>query len=158
MDDVTLHNEVAVDTTDNSMGVMLALLPTTSDWCTINLPHMTLVYAGLVQDMKESDHNDMAKTALSLAMVSPPVVTDVLATDLFGEENDIDVLLLRPTPQLLAMRAQVESWNMSQFPFRPHVTVGPRGSFSIIPKEIIFDSILVQWGMESLVFKFASCM
>ncbi len=42
-------------------SVMVALLPTTSEWCHIELPHMTLVYAGEKKNLKATAFNDLAK-------------------------------------------------------------------------------------------------
>ena len=138
-------------------SVMVALLPTTSDWCHIALPHLTLVYAGEIQDLKATDENELAKTALALAMTCPPLMLDVLTKDVLGAgEEQVDTLLLRPTPQLLAMRSVVESWNASQYKtFKPHVTVGPVGSASdVIPDYLIFDRIMLGWGDKQLTYRF----
>lgn len=138
-----------------SSSVMLALLPTTTEWCKIELPHLTLVYAGETEDLSQMEHNELAKVALELALTCPQLTLDVVTTDLFGggDEPDVDVLLLRPSPQLFAMRSVVESWNVSKHPFRPHVTVGPQGSLpSDIPTQLTFDRIMVGWGDTHLTY------
>jgi hypothetical protein len=56
-------------------GVMIAFLPTTSDWCKIDLPHMTLVYAGKVSDLKPAEISDLTKDAASLASLASPVLS-----------------------------------------------------------------------------------
>lgn len=136
-------------------SVMIALLPTIADWCRLELPHMTLVYAGEIPDLKPTDHNEMAKMALSIAMICGPITLHVFTTDVFGDGQDkVDVLRLKTTPELLAMRQMVERWNASEHPFNPHVTVGPVGSITdLIPAAIRFDRIMVAWGDDQLVYK-----
>lgn len=139
-------------------SVMIALLPTTIDWCKIALPHLTLVYAGLIEDLKPSAHNALAKEGLALAMTCSPLTLGVEGADVFGddEEGKVDVIRLSPSPQLLAMRSVVEDWNASKHPFNPHVTVGPEGSISPdLPSELTFDRLLVAWGNTHLIYKLA---
>lgn len=139
---------------DFSDSVMIALLPTSSDWCKIDLPHLTLVYAGEKDDHPETAFNELAKDACTIAMLSNRLHTRVLGTEVFGEEDKVDVLRLELSPELLAMRKIVEHWNASQFPFRPHVTVGPAGEGDqlICPQTISFDRVMVGWGEERLTF------
>lgn len=144
-----------VSDADTSDGVMIALLPTTSDWCKIDLPHMTLVYAGVKSDMKPGDFNELAKDAASIAMLSSPIGLQVVARETFGENMDVDAYRLRPTPELWAMRRTVERWNASEHPFNPHVTIGPVGTFvDMPPRYILFDRVIVGWGDEQLPFSF----
>lgn len=140
---------------DFSNSVMLALLPTTSDWCRIDLPHMTLVSVGEIPDLRPTDHNELAKVALDFAMTCPVITLVVTGTAVFGEEDKVEVLTLLPTPQLVAMRSMVEGWDSSNFPFNPHCTVGPVGSITPenIPDSITFDRIAVGWGDSLLPFK-----
>lgn len=141
----------------NNFGnsVMIALLPTTTDWCRIELPHMTLVYGGEKDDLKPTAFNEMAKDASSIAMLSNPVMLQVLGAEVFGDEDKVDVLTLRPTQELLAMRQFVKFWNKSEYDFNPHVTVGPQGSqYGYVPELLIFDRIGVFWGKEQLIFRF----
>lgn len=137
-----------------SDGVMIALLPITSDWCRQDLPHMTLVYAGLKSDLKPSDFNELAKDAASLAMLSTPIQLRVSGVSVFGPETDrVDVLNLQPTPELLAMRRAVEDWNASDYPWSPHCTIGPTGeSNPYIPSALAFNRIMVGWGEDALTF------
>ncbi len=138
---------------DFTESVMIALLPVTNDWCHIDLPHMTLVYAGTTEDLKPTVFNELAKDAASIAMLANRPVLKVLGTDVFGDEEKVDVLRLQPTPELLAMRRTVENWNASEHPFNPHVTIGPTGSFvEVIPTYLAFNRIMVQWGEENLTF------
>ena len=136
-------------------GVMIALLPVISDWCQLELPHMTLVYVGHKDDLKPSTFNDLAKDASSLASLSGPLTLRVLDKKVFGGDDElkVDVFRLRPTPELLAMRRTLEVWNASEFPFSPHVTIGPVGTFvENPPSHIAFNRIMVGWGDEQLTF------
>ncbi len=143
---------------DNNDSVMIALLPTTSEWCRIELPHLTLVYVGLKKDLKPTVFNELAKDAASIAMLSDPITLKVLGFEIFGgwkeNEDKVDVLRLQPSPELSAMRRTVERWNGSEYPFNPHVTIGPTGSFnsSPTPSYLAFNRIMVGWGKESLTF------
>jgi 2'-5' RNA ligase len=132
-------------------SVMIALLPVNSDWCRIELPHMTLVYAGKIEDLKPTAFNAMAKDAVSIAMLSRPVSLKVMGVEVFGDEEKVDVLKFQRTPEVSSMRNIVERWNVSENPFNPHATIGPTGTFNPnIPDYVLFDRILVQWGEESL--------
>lgn len=140
-----------------SDGVMIALLPVTDDWCKIELPHMTLVFCGKVEDLHPREFNEISKDAASLAMLSTPLYLRVKGQEVFGKgdgENPlVDVFTLQPTQELLAMRRAVDHWNASEFPFRPHVTVGPTGGvIENRPYSLAFDKIMVSWGDENLVF------
>lgn len=140
-----------------SDSVMVALIPTTSDWCAQDLPHMTLVYVGKIPDLAPTTFNELAKVALDISFRFPPIVADVLGTDTFGGGADdnpmVDVLLLRPIEPLLQMRMMLERWNASEHPFTPHVTVGPIGSGQDrTPDAIMFDRIMVAWGPEHLTY------
>ncbi len=139
---------------DHSESSMIALLPITSDWCHMSLPHLTLVYAGEIDSLKPTDFNDLAKDAASIAMLSGPITLQVTARDVFGEGTDqVDVYKLRPSSELMAMRNVVARWNASEWDFTPHVTIGDRGSaVEYMPKYIAFDRIMVTFGKESLTF------
>lgn len=132
---------------DFSRAVMLALLPVNAEWCRIELPHMTLVYAGKMDQLTPADYNELGKDTLRLSKASPPLVLDVIGVDIFGDEEPVDVLLLEETPALTSMRASVERWNASDHPFNPHVTVGPVGSLEgTVPSQILFDKVSFNWG------------
>lgn len=139
---------------DYSDSVMVALLPITTDWCNIDLPHLTLVYAGEIKDLKPADFNDISKDVASLAMLSSPITLQVTGTEIFGDEGQkVDVLTLRATSALLAMRNFVEDWNASEYPFTPHCTIGDPGSLKgMMPSYLAFDRIMVQWGKDALTF------
>lgn len=137
----------------DSEAVMIALLPTSTDWSLIELPHLTLVYAGLKKDLPASAFNEMAKDAAMLAMLTSPIGLRVRNRERFGHQEELDAFRLEPSTQLWAMRRAVESWNASEFPFNPHVTIGPIGSIvEEVPRYIRFDRIMVGWGKESLTF------
>lgn len=139
---------------DHSTDVMIALLPTTTEWCRIKVPHMTLVFAGEIKDLRPGTLNEMAKVALDLALACTRMDLVVMKVDIFGDDEPVEVFRLRPEPQLLAMRSVVEHWNASEFPFNPHVTVGPVGSVGeSIPDSIRFDRIAVAWGDSLLTYK-----
>lgn len=139
---------------DFSDHVMIALLPITTDWCHIEKPHMTLVYAGRIDDQPRDGFNQMAKDASSIAAVFRPMTLRVLGKDIFGDEEDkVDVFLLEKTPELEAMQHFVDIYNASEHLFRPHVTIGPAGQhYEIPPRFIAFDRIQVSWGKEDLTF------
>lgn len=136
-------------------GVMIAFLPTSSDWCKLDLPHMTLVYAGSKADLTPTDFNELCKDAADIALLTPPFTLDVMSMDVFGPENDrVNVLRLRPTAELTVFRSMVERWNKSEHPFNPHCTIGPATDLApIYPPTILgFDRIIVAFGEERIQF------
>lgn len=140
---------------DFTNSVMIALLPVTTDWCRIELPHMTLVYCGEMKDLSASDYSKLTKDTASLAMMTRPLTLQVKEVDVFGDQDKVDVLRLRPSSELEAMRHMVEGWNKSEFPFSPHVTMGPVGTRMLVPslpEFLTFDRIMVGWGEEKLTF------
>lgn len=144
----------AADTSEKD-GVMIAFLPTTSEWCKLELPHMTLVYAGSKADLTPTDFNDLAKDAAAIAMLVPSFCLNVMSLDVFGPDDDkVNVLRFRPTPELTTMRGMVEKWNKSEFPFNPHATIGPATDLAPVypPTVVGFDRIMVGWGEEQIVF------
>jgi 2'-5' RNA ligase len=136
-----------------SEGVMIALLPTSADWCKIDLPHLTLVYAGSKNDLRPTDFSELAKDTAMLAQLSSPLGLQVMSKDRFGDAGDTDVFKLQPSTQLWAMRRAVERWNKSSYPFNPHVTIGPAGTFvEVVPRYIRFDRMMLAWGTDQLTF------
>lgn len=134
-------------------GVMIALLPMTDDWCKIDLPHMTLVYAGLKSDLQPNAFNELAKDAASIAMLSRNITLRVTGVEVFGDVEKVDVLRLQPTSELLAMRRMVEDWNASKHDFNPHCTIGPQGTYlPDVPRYIAFNRVYVGYGNENLTF------
>jgi 2'-5' RNA ligase len=141
---------------EHTQGVMVALRPITSDWSTLSLPHLTLVYAGKKGELRPTDFNSLAKSTASIAMEHSTIQLYTDGLDVFGVEGEeVEVIKVRATPQLMRMRQSVVSWNQSDWPYNPHVTIGPRGSFKLgmeIPPAIAFDRVLLQWGEEELNF------
>lgn len=140
-----------------SDGVMIALVPTNTEWCKIACPHMTLVYVGQVGDLKSTIFNELGKEASDLALLSRPITLKVSGTEEFGGQGDpaVEVLTLQSSPELRAMRRAVEHWNASDWPFNPHVTVGPVGTSidpMIMPTMLTFDKLMVAWGTDELIF------
>lgn len=147
-----------MDEPEFKKSAMIALLPITTDWCKISLPHMTLVYAGEIDKLSPGSFNELAKDACAIAMMNRVLTLEVLTKEQFGNWSDdptkmVDVLRLRPNSELLAMRRTVEDWNKSEFPFNPHVTIGPVGQHvENQPRLLAFDRVLVGWGDEYLTF------
>jgi 2'-5' RNA ligase len=140
---------------EHSLDVMVALRPITSDWCKIALPHLTLVFAGQKTDLKMTDFNELAKTTAAIAMDFPVIQLMTSGLEKFGTEGEkVDVLVLRPTAQLMQMQRRLSSWDKSAFPFNPHCTIGPVGSAEQdeLPPALAFDRILLSWGEEALNF------
>lgn len=137
-------------------SVMVALLPIVADWAKTPLPHLTLVYVGETENLRPTDFNELAKTAASIAMVHRPIMLRTINHHIFGDYPDkVDVFTLRANPELMDMRKRLAIWDASKFPFKPHVTVGPEGSFvegMEIPPAIAFDRLLVAWGEEHITF------
>lgn len=136
---------------------MIAYLPMDESWCRQDLPHMTLVYCGSVNDMKPSDFNELTKEALMISRMSHGPTLDVIGVEEFGEGIEaVDVLELYPTPALLVARRLVEKWNGSSYKeFRPHATIGPVGSADTlerIPTRITFPRLGVFFGDRKMVF------
>lgn len=140
---------------DYRNSVMVALLPMFAPWAKVALPHLTLAYVGEKSDLKPTEFNHLAKATADIAMSHRPIQLLVSGYDRFGEEPaKVDVVKLRPTPELMAIHRRVASWDMgSTFPFNPHVTVGPVGSLDgSVPPVILFDRVMVCWGEEELNF------
>lgn len=149
----------SVDEPTFDQSAMIALLPITTDWCKISLPHLTLVYAGDTTKLGPAAFNELAKDACSLAQLTRPITLEVTGKEQFGNWSDnpqdmVDVYRFRATPELLAMRRFVERWNASEFPFNPHVTIGPAGTSmnDQQPRLLAFNRILVGWGADYLTF------
>jgi 2'-5' RNA ligase len=135
--------------------VMIAFVPTTTDWSVIDFPHLTLVYAGEKDNLRETAHNELLKSAVTMALEFPKFKLNVLTKTIFGEDDErVDVLTLTPLPDLLEMRKQVAYWNASQYKdYKPHVTIGPVGTLVNTPKQIEFDKIAVCWGDQKTMFE-----
>lgn len=135
--------------------IMIALLPMTTDWSTLELPHLTLVFAGLVSDHPMSDLNAMGKDASSLAALAQPIMLKTIKMEQMGPPDDVvSAITLRPNTELMAMRNFVEKWNQSEFTeYKPHCTVGPYPSVPTnFPEQIAFNKIVLCWGNTHLTF------
>lgn len=142
----------------NGLQAMVALLPTSTNWCKIDLPHLTVVYVGEISDRSPSEFNSLAKDVSSIATLANRLTLNVIGLDVMGKEELVDVLRLHASSELLAIREMVKSWDGGEWPeFKPHVTVGPQGSFSgEVPPFLHFDRILVAWGEQSITFRLKS--
>lgn len=137
-----------------SDGIMIAYLPTNGEWCKQPLPHMTLVYAGMLEQHDYSDFNALAKDAILVSRLTGPFQLNVTGVEVFGEDEKVDVLRLDGTPELIRARQLVEHWNKSEHAdFKPHATVGPAGSArGMLPTSLYFDRIMVAFGNEDMTF------
>jgi 2'-5' RNA ligase len=138
---------------EHDESIMIALLPTSSEWCHIALPHLTLVFCGKISFYEKNPlaFNDMCKDACTIAMLGRPLTLPVTTREKFGNwgDGEVDVFRLGLTPELKAMRNIVEQWTQSEFDFNPHVTIGPVGSpVPDPPKYISFRRIGVFWGRK----------
>lgn len=149
---------------ENDDPVMVALLPIMSDWANIDFPHLTLVYAGKKSELSPSNLDGLSKAALSIAMLGTPITLRTLMKDVYGEGTTdnpkVDVLRFHPNLDLLKMRAVVADWDASKFPFNPHLTVGPEGTwkFESSPVMIAFDVVCFSIGDERQEFRMSRRM
>jgi 2'-5' RNA ligase len=134
--------------------VMVALFPTTGYWTELELPHMTLVYAGEISDLNFTDQTELAKLALDFSLRYPPQILTVADLEVFGEPpKEVDVFTVIPSEDVLDMRDELELWDVSEHSFNPHVTIGPRGTFQgLRPQTLTFTSIAVCWGDNRTVY------
>lgn len=158
-----------------SDSAMIAFLPTNGSWCKQDFPHMTLVYAGPIEGRPSSEFNEMAKDAISVARITGSFTLPVTGVETLGDPGEeVDALMLYPTPQLLVAYNSVSArWNKSQFKdFLPHASIGPVGSAATVqdplvntdnvsfsdrqkntlPSALYFDRIAACWGNEQMVF------
>ena len=152
---------------------MIAFLPANGTWVKQDFPHLTLVYAGPITDRDSGEFNAMGKDAISAARVTGSFTLNATGVETLGEGvEEVDALILYPTPQLLVARQIVQSWNKSEFPeLLPHVTIGPAGSAyaqrvvdnpdemsytsrqkNMLPSSVYFDRLAVCWGNDRLIF------
>lgn len=143
---------------DEDNSVMIALLPTTSEWSKLKLPHMTLVYAGVLgESVQDEDLERMVKDASYLAQLTSPFGLKVTGVETFGKDDEmVDVLVLELTTWLRAMRHFVVHWNASEYKeFRPHCSIGGspgQGQLQDNPMWLMFDRIAVCWGEQIIPF------
>lgn len=141
---------------DEKNGIMVALLPISAEWTDVDLPHLTLVFCGKVEDRKPGEFNELAKDTASIAMLSSGFLSlETKGINTFGPPEElVDAISIRPNTKLIAMRRFLEKWNKSEYPdFKPHVTIGKHPMMTKpIPRRILFDKISVHWGGESISF------
>ena len=140
-----------MDTTQDS--VMVALIPSTDDWCRIFPAHTTIVYPGKVVDLDPIVHDELIKLASSVAVLTPPFPVKIIGQEPFGEER-VEVFRLVNSPELTALRKIFAIWDDSGFPaFVPHATIGPEGTIVENPPMYLwFNRIMVDWGGEETTF------
>jgi 2'-5' RNA ligase len=140
-------------------GVMLAFIPAGGEmWCKQPDPHMTLVYAGTIDDVSYPAFGELCKDALNVVrIIRRPFVLQVTGVEQFGGNDDgpvVDVLKLEKTRELEMARRIVQTWNRSEHPFSPHATIGPEGSAEgELPTQLYFDRIEAAWGPKKLIFR-----
>lgn len=139
---------------DHSKDGMIALLPTTSEWCKQELPHMTVVYLGDIELLDIDAYSRLCKRAGAVAQVCSSISTKVMGTEILGDEEKVNTLKLEPTPQLLAIREFFDEWDESEFDFHPHCTIGPADGLSpeFVPMCLVFDRIMLGWGDDVITF------
>lgn len=138
-------------------GVMVALLPIMSDGMQTDFPHLTLVFAGASGDLTPTSLDGLAKAAASFATWCRPITLRVLTKSVFGEGTQdnpkVDVLQFHPNLDLVKMRSLVDDWDVSKFPFRPHMTVGPESSWQgTLPRFVAFDRVAFVNGNDRQEF------
>lgn len=142
-----------MDNQNNS--IMVAVLPQTSDWCKLELPHTTIIYGGEVSSSKPTMFNELAKLASIVAENTSEFLAKVTDVAIFGEEEKVSVLVLERTEELLRLRRHFEKWNDSEFEtYLPHATIGPEGTkINPVPMYLVFDRLAVVWGDQILSFR-----
>ena len=139
----------------HSTSAMVALLPDgDTSWCLQTLPHVTLVYAGQVDDAAPGTRERLEQACAELALTHAPMIVPVTGVDTFGREERVDVLTLA-VDRLAPLRAAVEWANASEFTeFKPHATVGPEGSAASIdvPATLTFSRLMLSWGHDDVTW------
>lgn len=139
----------------HSTSAMVALLPDgDTSWCLQTLPHVTLVYAGQVDDAAPGTRERLEQACADLALAHAPMTVPVTGVDTFGREERVDVLTLA-TDRLATLRSAVEWANASEFiEFKPHATVGPEGSAASIdvPATLTFSRLVLSWGHDDVTW------
>lgn len=139
-------------------SIMVAVLPTTSEWCKLELPHATVIYGGETESSKPTMFNELAKEASRLAADTPEFLSKVTGVATFGDKEKVSVLTLEKTKELLRLRRAFEKWDDSDFSrYRPHATIGPEGTqINPIPLYLVFDRLAVVWADQNIIFKLKS--
>ena len=140
---------------NSNSSIMVALLPVSSEWCKIDLPHVTIVYGGEVSSSKPTMFNELAKLASLVAGMTNELLAKVEKVDIFGDEERVSVLVLEKTKEVLELRRIFEKWDDSNFTvYKPHATIGPEGSeINPVPLYLVFDRLAVVWGDQILSFR-----
>jgi hypothetical protein len=99
-------------------GVIIALLPSDA----IEDEHMTLVYCGDIERLVTAPVSVMQETCSRLSMIFQPFSAYVTGHDIFGPSDDRVEVATIDAPMIWTMRHCVESFHMSQFGLRPHIT------------------------------------
>lgn len=143
------------DTQDSGM---IALIPSESNWCKIDPPHVTLVYLGKIKDLDPLVKTELIKIVSSLSVLTRPFSVKILKQEVFGDEEKVEVFRLVNTSELSSFRIILDSWDDSEFSvFRPHATIGPEGTIVEDPPLFLhFNSLLLGWGEERLIFPLRS--
>ena len=140
---------------DYSDSVMVAFLPTTSEWCKQDMPHLTFIYAGELDQLTFKNRGTMIAESLIIAETVSPFTLDVEGLETFGKDDDqVDVLKLNRPDWLVRIRRPFDHLDASEYPFSPHCTIGPLGSADeVLPSSLTFDRICVAWGEELTTFE-----
>lgn len=144
---------------EHDNDVMVALLPTSTEWSSLPIPHLTLVYAGEISKSRPTDFQNLAKECSHLAAISSRITAIVDGKETLGGGDNpyVEAYVFKPNSELSAMRHFLEKWNKSEYKeFKPHMTIGPLGSkppMDGAPVAIRFDRLLVAWGNDQLIFK-----
>lgn len=144
---------------DFSDSSMIAFLPTNAEWCKQDLPHLTLVYTGSVEEGGSDLFQELAFDSAVVATLMPRFTLLSLGVDQFGEADErVDVLRLVSTSALDAVRRIVARHSKSEYKdYKPHVTLGPVGSslMTDLPSYVSFDRLVLAWGDQKLLFHLA---
>lgn len=136
--------------------VMIALLPKETAWAgSQKLLHMTLVYAGNIQELAPYEHNEMLKKAMMIAATTRPLVLQTMRVETLGEAADaVDAVIVNPSGDLVSLSKECRPWNASQYrDWVAHITVGKSGTFKgTLPTTLTFDRILVAWGEQHTIY------
>lgn len=106
--------------------------------------HLTLVWAG--DDVEYTTVSQLCYQAHQLAWRFGPFAAATWGTDLYGDNHNEPVIRVARVAEIVLMRSTVESFNRSQHPFSPHVSI-PKLT-NKLPRLLYFNKIAVWWGSE----------
>jgi len=158
---------------------MIAFLPANGSWVKQDFPHMTLIFNGPIEGREMTEFNEMGKDAITAARTMGSFSLNTIGVEQLGDNGEeVDALILYPTPQLLVARSFVEKWNKSEnSDFKPYVTIGPAGAAYVdqvpvrtnsdysykdpressqLPNNVYFDRLAICWGDKRLIFSLSS--